>query len=98
MYKLRQVLKLLHRYPETLESARGQSAMSFDDIGGKGGTTGKAKAQKKEELLCMIIDLTTALERMPTDERRAIYQTYVIEQSTTATPQLRSLVYKMNGG
>lgn len=98
MYKLKQVLRLLHRYPETLESARGQSAMSFDDIGGGGGATGKAKAQRKEELLCMVIDLTTALERMPIEDRKAIYHTYVIDQSVQSTPQLRALVYKMNGG
>ena len=98
VYKTQAVMRLLHKYPETVEQAKGQSAMSLDDIGGKGGLTGKAKAQKKEELLCILIDITTALESLPADERKALYETYVINQSTTTTPQLRELVRTMNGG
>ena len=97
-YKQQNVLRLLNRYPEMVETALGQSAMALDDIGGKGGLTGKAKAQKKEELLCMIIDLNSALERMSTEDRKVLYETYVINESKQSTPQLRALVREMNYG
>ena len=97
VYKTQSVMRLLHKYPETLEQSRGQSASSLEDIGGRGGLSGKAKAQKKEELLCMIIDINMAIQRLPKEERRSLYETYVINQSTVTTPQLRSLVRTMNG-
>ena len=97
MYKTRQVIKILNRYPELIESTSGQSAMSLEDIGGKGGLTGKAKAQKKEDLLCMMIDLRLGLKELDYEERKALFHTYVMQESTQSTPQLRALVGAMNG-
>lgn len=89
---------MLNRYPELVESTSGQSAMSLENIGGNSGLSGKAKAQKKEELLCAVIDIKIGLNRLTRDERISLFSTYVIQESTQSTPQLRALVGAMNGG
>lgn len=97
-YTLKRVRKVLVNFPSLIESVTGQSATSYKESIGGGGPGGKAAAQNKEEILCVIIDVKSGLGGLSTEDRRILFETYVINESPFNTPQLRTLVRLMNGG
>ena len=96
MYTHKEVRKLLRNYPSLVEVAQGTSATSYSEKTSSG-VGGKLAAQRKEELLCCVVDLEEGIDTLSPTQQKIIVREYILKESRKPSASLDRLVRNMNG-